>query len=441
VLAQFSFLNAAWHPDGRRVSLWGSIGRETTKFLTVSLESGSATKPDVAADVRRDLANVSPGRFVWAGSRRYIYFEGLAGDTRNVWRVTVDPLTETWTDGPERLTTGAGEDTNVSLSPDGTKLLFTATSTTTRLWAFPLDPASGRITGQPAPVTDGSTGEVDFDARADGAKVAYQTVRAGRSELRERSIAEGRERLLLSSPEWRFTKPRWSPDGARLAFSRFAARDHTLAVAVLNTDGTGERVLTTPDEVEMQAYDWSRDGQTILGSCRFNQSDRYSTCLLPVAAANASAARAPGVRVIASDPKRNLHNQRFSPDQRWITFLAHDLSYASTSTVYVIPAGGGSWRAMTEGAWFDDKPRWGPDGGILYFVSNRTGLANVWGRRFDGRSGTPVGEPFPVTAFRTAQFALTPRTVQMDIAVTATHLLLPMSEARSEIWMLDHVDL
>jgi hypothetical protein len=28
----------------------------------------------------------------------------------------------------------------------------------------------------------------------------------------------------------------------------------------------------------------------------------------------------------------------------------------------------------------------------------------------------------------------------MDIAVTATHLLLPMSESRSEIWMLDHAD-
>ena len=26
----------------------------------------------------------------------------------------------------------------------------------------------------------------------------------------------------------------------------------------------------------------------------------------------------------------------------------------------------------------------------------------------------------------------------MDIAVTATHLLLPMNESRSEIWMLDH---
>ena len=63
-----------------------------------------------------------PGRFVWAPSRRYIYFEGRAGDTQNIWRVTVDPLTEKWVDGPERLTTGAGEETNVAISPDGTRL-------------------------------------------------------------------------------------------------------------------------------------------------------------------------------------------------------------------------------------------------------------------------------------------------------------------------------
>jgi hypothetical protein len=82
----------------------------------------------------------------------------------------------------------------------------------------------------------------------------------------------------------------------------------------------------------------------------------------------------------------------------------------------------------------------GPDGRILYFVSNRSGVTNVWGRRFDNSTGTQMGEPFPVTSFRSAQFQLTPRTVQMDIAVTATHLLLPMNESRSEIWMLDQVD-
>ena len=188
----------------------------------------------------------------------------------------------------------------------------------------------------------------------------------------------------------------------------------------------------------MQASDWSKDGRAILGACRFSESDRYSTCLVSVSSANQAADSM--VQVIASDPGRNLFNQRFSPDQRWITFLAHDLSHASTSTVYVAPAAGGTWRAITDGTWFDDKPRWGPDGRVLYFVSNRTGVANVWGRRFDDATGTPIGDPFPVTAFRSAQFLLTPRTVQMDIAITATRLLLPMTESRSDIWMLDQVD-
>jgi len=304
------------------------------------------------------------------------------------------------------------------------------------VWAFPFEPRTGRVIGQPYPVTHGSTEEVDFDAQADGSKVAFYTVRAGRNELWERSIVAGQDRLILSSPEWRFLKPRWSPDGARLAFSRCAGRDRGIAVAVLNADGSGERVLTRPETVEMQAYDWSRDGEAILGACRFSKSERYSTCLIPVRDATGPS----DVRVIASDPLRNLYNQRFSPDQRWITFLAHDLSYEPTSTVYVVPSSGGAWRPMTEGVWFDDKPRWGPDGSVLYFVSNRTGIANVWGRHFDSTTGTPVGEPFPVTSFRSAQFQLTPRTVAMDIAITTSQLLLPMSESRSDIWMLDHVD-
>ena len=73
-------------------------------------------------------------------------------------------------------------------------------------------------------------------------------------------------------------------------------------------------------------------------------------------------------------------------------------------------------------------------------MSNRTGVANIWGRRFDPATGTPIDEPFPVTSFRSGQFVLTPRTVQMDIAITPTKLLLPMSESRSDLWMLDQID-
>ena len=137
-------------------------------------------------------------------------------------------------------------------------------------------------------------------------------------------LPAGEERLLLSSTDSRLAKPLWSPDGAKLAFLRCAPRGNSLAVAVLNTDGTGDRVLSLPRDVQMIGSDWAKDGQAILGACRFNRSGRYSTCMVPLSIVN-ERGDSP-VQVIASDSKRNLYNQRFSPDQRWITFLAHDLA-------------------------------------------------------------------------------------------------------------------
>jgi len=436
VLSRFASLHAAWHPEGRAVSIWGTDHQGEMAFLTVGLETSDIAVSRISQPVREHLAAMTPGRFVWAPSRRYLYFEGVTADTTNVWRIAVDPVTGELRDGPVRLTTGTGREADVDVSPDGRKILFTSNSSRTRLWAFPLDRVSRRTVGAPRPITERSTGEADFDVRADGSKVAYRAVRAGRNELWERSLGEGRERLLLSSPDGIVARPRWSPDGTTLAFLRCGGEGSTPVLVLLNADGSGERALTRSEEVEMLPSDWTTSGDSILGSCRFGRSDRYSTCLLPVAG---SASRST-TRVIASDPRRNLFNQRFSPDERWIAFLAHDLAYNSTSTVYVIPAAGGAWRAMTDGTGFDDKPRWGPDGDVLYFVSNRDGVKNVWGRRFDTTNGTPVGEAFQVTSFRSPQFLISPQVVQMDIAVTATHLLIPMSESRGDIWILDQVD-
>ena len=439
VVERFTRLQAAWHPDGRRVSIWAARGWAERVFLTVPHSGGDPMSSEIAQDVRQGLDGLSPGRFVWAPSGRYIYFEASRGDVQHVWRVTVDPESGRWIAGPEALTAGPADATNVTLSPDGTRLLVTTTSSRTRLWAFPFDLQRGRISGEPRPVTDGSTGEVDFDVRADGSTLVFRTARAGRDELWERSISAGQERLLLTSLGGRLMKPRLSPDGAQLAFSRHEARDDGLVVAVLNRDGSGERDVTNPDDFDMQASDWSKDGRAILGACHFRDSDRASTCLVPLSGSPGSGEPS-GVRVIASDPDRNLYNQRFSPDQQWISFLAHDLWHTSTSTVYVVPTAGGTWVPITDGARFDDKPTWSPDGRAIYFISTRAGIANVWGRWFDPARARPMGDPFPVTSFTSARFALSSRTVQMDIALTTTHLLLPMSESRSDIWMLDAVD-
>src|SRR5207302_1909774 len=52
---------------------------------------------------------------------------------------------------------------------------------------------------------------------------------------------------------------------------------------------------------------------------------------------------------------------------------------------------------VTNDAAVDWNPVWSPDGGFLYFSSNRGGTMNLWRVPIDERSGKPLGAPEPVT--------------------------------------------
>jgi len=112
----------------------------------------------------------------------------------------------------------------------------------------------------------------------------------------------------------------------------------------------------------------------------------------------------------------------------------------SASTIYVMPATGGPWHPVTDGQAYDDKPRWSPDGRVLYYVSNRDGRFEVWGRRFEPETGRVVGDAFRVTSFEGSRRILSPYLADMEMIVTADRLFLPMYEVSSRIWMLDQVD-
>ena len=62
---------------------------------------------------------------------------------------------------------------------------------------------------------------------------------------------------------------------------------------------------------------------------------------------------------------------------------------------------------ITDGTWADWSPDWSADGEILYFISNRGGVMDLW-RRAIGTDGLPVGNPEPLTTgigMRRARFS------------------------------------
>lgn len=441
--SEFILLQVGWRPDGQGISVWGRHRRHGWSFWTVPLAGGAPVKLefDPQVEQRFNKAEVRFTDFRWSPDGRAIYFEGISGSVRNLWKVDVDAQSLRWTGGPERLTIGAGQDTDLAISPNGKRLAFTARAESIRLWSLPFDAAAGRVKQVGQPVTPEGIDAYYPDLAPDGQRLVFIAQRVGKEELWEKSLKDGRETLRMTADELAIARPRWAPDGRSLAYDRsrppHPGYTRKESAIFLLPDGRAEsQPLTTPGTTSDIIWDWSADGRWILGGSYSQNPARRFICLFPLAAAPRAETQ---MRVVASHPEHNLYQARYSPDGRWIGFIAAKAFEAGVSTIYVIPAAGGEWKRVTEGKYFDDKPRWSPDGRKIYFISNRTGFFNVWGIGFDPANGQPVGEPFRVTAFENPGQMILPDVLTMEMALTADRLILPIMEVSGGIWILENL--
>ena len=162
--------------------------------------------------------------FLWAPSGQALYFEGSYEGVRNLWRVEVEPQTLRWIAGPERLTTDPGPDTEIAISPDGKKLAYTIRTERTRIWSLPFN-GDGPSQGAGQPVTSADKDAWKLDLSRDGRKLVFAASRAGKEELWEKSLDDGRETLLRPADDFTRYSPRWSRDGLRLAYRRDRGTD------------------------------------------------------------------------------------------------------------------------------------------------------------------------------------------------------------------------
>ena len=128
-----------------------------------------------------------------------LYFEGVTQSVRNIWKIETDAKTLQWNNGPERLTTNAGYDTDITISRDGKKLAYAARTERTRLWSSPFNAATRRMSGTGQSIAANGIDAFHPDFSPDGQKFAYITQQAGKQEIREKSLAGGEERVLNSA--------------------------------------------------------------------------------------------------------------------------------------------------------------------------------------------------------------------------------------------------
>ena len=440
--------SAAWHPDGKRVSVWvfHDIDSPVPDIWTVPVGGGVPVRSEIDPAISKRAESVAGGgrspwgdsdfRFSWAPTGKAIYFERSFRGARNIWRMNIDPQTLRGI-GIERLTTGPGLDTEFSLSPSGEKLAFTGQTQLVKAWMFPFDATHGQVTGPGGALT--STGKEAWGASLsrDGKKFVFSGKRAGRWELWEKSLVDGREAPIFTDDAYFRDEGLWSPDGARLAYERSKTATGEIQVAIWSSESRTEEPLTESSNRYDYTNDWSPDGEWLLVSRENKETGNPEIWKIPVAGVLAK--REP--QKIISDLGFNVWQGRFSPDGRWIVFEAvRNQDTRIESTIYVVAVDGGQWVRITDGKHWDDKPRWSPDGRVIYFLSERSGLFNVWGVHFDPGKGSPVGEPVPVTAFDNPNLMVPKSIEQVGLALTQDRLVVTVTQASGSIWVLENVD-
>ncbi|HEY1021678.1 MAG TPA: DPP IV N-terminal domain-containing protein, partial [Flavisolibacter sp.] len=165
----------------------------------------------------------------------------------------------------------------------------------------------------------------------------------------------------------------WSPDSRRIAFVAFAKGRNRLLIAEL--DGTIKEQMDIPGVSSFSNPTWSPDGKTIVVNGLVNgQSDLYAYNL-----------ETKTVRQLTNDLYSDFQPQ-FSPDGQTIAFVTDRLNrqgnsllqgYFHNIALYNMRSGEITNLSFFPGA-NNMNPGFGPTASILYFLSDRDGLRNLY---------------------------------------------------------------
>ena len=148
--------------------------------------------------------------------------------------------------------------------------------------------------------------------------------------------------------------PVWSPDGRSVAYSTDGTGEQQIAIRPAT--GGAERVLTHFATGYLYAPVWSPDGARLA----FSDNDHR----LWIAGLDGAAPKQ-----VAQDRYREIHDQSWSPDGRW---LAYSIVGANRQRgIYLYDVAGARATRLSRPAENDQDPVFSPDGKYLYFTSTR----------------------------------------------------------------------
>jgi Tol biopolymer transport system component len=293
---------------------------------------------------------------------------------------------------------GSGGELNVSpsLSPDGRRLVFLSERGRLSIDMYLADATTGKVTQKLiATASDPHFESLQFINSAGswdaaGKRFVFAAVRRGKPHLAILDAARGRiEREIPFKQLGEIYHPTWSPDGRRIAFSATAGGLSDLYLYDLPQEQLQK--LTDDAYADLQPA-WSPDGKSIA-----------------------------------------FVTDRFSTDLKTLDYRSYRLALFNTTTRRVmelpaqtVPGGGGDAKQI--------DPQWTRDSASLFFVSDQTGISNIY--RLDIASGAIV----QVTNISTGVSGITHLSPAMSVATQTGKIAFSAYHKRKyEIFTIDHI--
>jgi tricorn protease len=257
-----------------------------------------------------------------------------------------------------------------------------------------------------------------------------QVVFTAEGDLWLADIATGDAWRLTSDPGVE-TSARFSPDGAQVAFS--ATYDGGIDIYVMPTrGGVPKRLTYEPDNQDLErTLGWTPDGKSVLYRSRAAISAPYleqywTQQLYTVPAAGGLPVPLPVPRGSYAALNADGHTLAYVPaSTMWMAWFRYEAGRADK--IWLADLRSGKFSQLTDSKGVDTQPVW--VGATLYFVSERSGVRNLW--RLDPATRKATQATFstdlpvrnPSSDGKRIVFQLGPRLALFDPATGASHVL------------------